>query len=1135
MGNTNGHVGPQTTRKATAHRKRAFFQPHQTLVLAVIPAIIGMLIARPALLAMSSAKPTPTSRFSILRMGSQAYGSINNFDAVNDTGTECHGFEIEIDGCYSRDITYTYDYNHYGTPRITEDISNPLSPKVFVRYESGKNPDGSWKAYTAIPAGPVLPTDGHQFVNPNVNFGGEHFGVGFYGAPKGIKYSWLKDDGAGNLAFAGAVDIATPSFNYIPAVNDVPAQVQAVIVPPPPQVPVLEFGPASWVKETSTTTHNNGKVELRDLVSDDPDNANDRNWRNGEPDEVEVEWQILQKDFNKQDGGVNGKLEGAPEDLNNGDEVVTRRYDFFTYVGPIDAESGEALCENVGPDGIHGIGTKTINGVLVDLSTVVVVGDYVGAQMAAFDAAGKVGVIDHLQEAELNEAYPDRNVVIGGPNPVQITQTGALPAGMVFDEVTGVLTGTPRAAGTFSITVNAVDTIGGNVTKTLALKVNGPNVGVATLSSVALDRSVSVSGQNRLLTVSLAAPAASDTIVSLSSDNAGVDVPADVTVTAGQSSVTTLVATGSVASITTVQLSASLGAQLVSTQLTLLPPMPRLRISPPSTFGGTTVKGTVILSGAAPVGGLVLELESDDLAAVVPVSVTVPAGQRTVDFNVVTSKVLVETFAYVTATLDEVSVDASITVKPQMIIPTGLTLPVSVIGGTGGTGQVTLSENAPVGGQVVELVSNSASLMVPLTVTVAAGQKTADFTFTTSIVPGDVTAGVIVKANGGQKTATLLLTVRPLGTLVASPDHVAGKSVGSATLTLGAPAAVATVVSVTSSNSALLPGVKTVTIAKGASIAVIKFTTALVLSDTNVQLICSAGGLDARVGVTVLAARPKSLSVLPSAVMGGKSAVGTVTLTSVAPVGGQVVTLSSSDSAVQVPAAVTVPAGKSIVVFTLTSAVVQSSRDVQIVASCNGSNVQAALRVSILTVASVVCKPAVVNGGVKTACLITLTGPVPVGGLIVQLLSDKASVVVPASVVIPAGKTSGTFTATTLVVGARVDAEITATLSGESVDGVLSVLPPVVASVVISPNRVIGGTVTSGVVKLAKAVSVAVTVELSSNVALVAGVPQSVVIPAGAVSAAFQVTTQAVLLNKTVTISAKTGITTRTGTLTVLK
>jgi hypothetical protein len=28
---------------------------------------------------------------------STAYGSLNNFDCVNDTGSECHGFEIELD------------------------------------------------------------------------------------------------------------------------------------------------------------------------------------------------------------------------------------------------------------------------------------------------------------------------------------------------------------------------------------------------------------------------------------------------------------------------------------------------------------------------------------------------------------------------------------------------------------------------------------------------------------------------------------------------------------------------------------------------------------------------------------------------------------------------------------------------------------------------------------------------------------------------------------------------------------------------------------------------------------------------------------------------------------------------------
>src|SRR5690348_6343017 len=55
---------------------------------------------------------------------SVAYGSINNFDTVNDTSNVCHGFEIELDDIRSTDITYTFDYNHYGTPKITEFTSS---------------------------------------------------------------------------------------------------------------------------------------------------------------------------------------------------------------------------------------------------------------------------------------------------------------------------------------------------------------------------------------------------------------------------------------------------------------------------------------------------------------------------------------------------------------------------------------------------------------------------------------------------------------------------------------------------------------------------------------------------------------------------------------------------------------------------------------------------------------------------------------------------------------------------------------------------------------------------------------------------------------------------------------------------
>jgi len=387
---------------------------------------------------------------------STAYGTINNFDCVNDTGVECHGFEIEIEDIQSADVTYTYNWNHYGTPRIIEDNANPLHPKVRIRYESARSAGGAWAAYTAIPSGPIAPTDGHQFTDPNVNFGGEHFGAGFRGAPTNVTYHWLIDDGTGTLTRGPAVLVSTPTFAYFPPVAGAAAQVQAVIQPAPaPEVHPLEFGIASWVKEIRTTSHNNNEVRLRDLVSDDPDDPDERNWRNGEPDEVEVEWQLLQEEFNKQAGGANGRLEGAPEELPGGDEVVTRRYEFYKYVGPLDDETGEAMADGVGPDGIHGVGIKQINGVDIDLSTVVIVGEYLGSQMSAFDIHAPVGLIEHVQDGVLDDPYPTRTIVIGGAFPFTATNWGVLPAGLTFNRVSGELSGTPTEAGVFSFTVEA--------------------------------------------------------------------------------------------------------------------------------------------------------------------------------------------------------------------------------------------------------------------------------------------------------------------------------------------------------------------------------------------------------------------------------------------------------------------------------------------------------------------------------------------------------------------------------------------------------------------------------------------------------------------------------------------------------
>ncbi len=277
--------------------------------------------------------------------------------------------------------------------------------------------------------------------------------------------------------------VATPTFTYYPPVNGLLLpQVQAVIAPPPPPAPpVLRFGVATWVKDIKTTSHNPNKVELNDLVDPDPADPTAHNWANGEDPEVETEWRILQTEFDN-DGipvaNPKGELAGQPEDLPGGDEVITRRYEFYKYTGPIDAESGEAMADAVGVDGIHGDGTEvTYNDyidpatgewvtVTVDTSTLVIVGDFFGAQMAGFDIAPALGLIDHIPDGELGVPYAERTVVIGGGAAfIASISSGSLPDGTTWDELTGVFSGTPTAAGAFTFTVDASDIGGGFVSK----------------------------------------------------------------------------------------------------------------------------------------------------------------------------------------------------------------------------------------------------------------------------------------------------------------------------------------------------------------------------------------------------------------------------------------------------------------------------------------------------------------------------------------------------------------------------------------------------------------------------------------------------------------------------------------------
>jgi hypothetical protein len=402
---------------------------------------------------------------------SQAYGTVNNFDVVNDNGVPTHGFEIELDDIHTKDITYTFDYNHYGTPKMSEGSPTIAGSTnaVFIRYQSVWTNTG-WSAYTAVPAGPIPPTQGHQFTNPRTNFGGEHFGVGYRAQPTKVTYFWLVDNGTHVLTRGGQVNVTTPVFTYSPPVGAVQAQAVAVIpAPVPPVPPSYEFSGASWVKVVTTTSQTNNEVKIGDLMTPDTNNPNAKDWRNGQTNvEVETEWQLLQIDYMSSDynptnglGGQNAKLAGPNRGLGHSDDVVTYRYEYYAYVGPYDDFSEppthEAFAQTVAKDGIHGTGTY---------SNTIVVGKFLGAQMSAMAAAAPVGLIDHLPDGQINVAYPTRSVVIAGDTNFTASLSGTLPTGMAFDAVNGWVYGTPSTAGIFIVTVTVSVTNRPALTKT---------------------------------------------------------------------------------------------------------------------------------------------------------------------------------------------------------------------------------------------------------------------------------------------------------------------------------------------------------------------------------------------------------------------------------------------------------------------------------------------------------------------------------------------------------------------------------------------------------------------------------------------------------------------------------------------
>jgi hypothetical protein len=289
------------------------------------------------------------------------YGTLSNFDVINNTGGEVHGFEIEFQGVSS--VNSYYNWNRYGPPQV---VPIPSGTGVYVRWMSPYDSiTGTFITGTPINNNPT-PTAGHSCVIGTQFYstsGCEHFGLTTNSNASKTIYRWLVADPAnpGQL-IAGPTQVSIPAPVWIvqPPVKPAdPFVIVAQVDPPIPPPLAKRFGDAQWMK--TYKTENLRQVNLDELVADNLVVPQD-------PAQIETAWDLMQTDL-LDAGGRRRQKRGA---LGGGNHAVVRRFEIYKYAGAVDPATGQALC--IDP-----------TCVIPDPSEI---GDFAGAQNAAANLNG---------------------------------------------------------------------------------------------------------------------------------------------------------------------------------------------------------------------------------------------------------------------------------------------------------------------------------------------------------------------------------------------------------------------------------------------------------------------------------------------------------------------------------------------------------------------------------------------------------------------------------------------------------------------------------------------------------------------------------------------------------------------------
>ncbi len=569
--------------------------------------------------------------------------------------------------------------------------------------------------------------------------------------------------------------------------------------------------------------------------------------------------------------------------------------------------------------------------------------------------------------------------------------------------------------------------------------------------------------------------------------------------------------------------------------------------------GGEAVQAQLSLERPAGQAGETIYLKSTDPAVAVPDrdSVSFASGwQQNATFTIYTSDPTnwwFDAAAIEASFVKDGPAIESLEVFVKRPVPDGLQVDDSVLcSGAGTVGHVSLTCPPPSPATVL-LFSDNASVVVPASVTVAAGSDSADFPITAGAVTNNVFATIEADDQyilGLGPTAHVAVQAPAPAALTIQPHEVEAGLQAQARLTLTCPAPPGGLQVGFAASEPAVQIQRWVTVPEGQiELDHISInTTNKIASTLLVQITAStpAGSRNAVLRVLPKDNCPiKSVTVAPAVVPAGKPAAGFVKLCQPATADTQIV-MSSSDSSLAIAGqpdfsdmgvtgpAIVVPKGQDTAAFGVQT---YKPGAVTITATAAGQSESAQLTISPASLESIsinnhdpdVFVPEVLCGQGGAIGHVVLSDPAPDGGTTVYLRSEPfwggagdTHVQLPPTIQIDAGQQIAYFDIGTTVTRHEVDAVIEASLSPDFADTVqaeLLIHPPGVDSVTLSPNNhVCGGETLTGTATLCgQAPADGLELFVQSTVPSAAWVePTSISVPAGASSASFTVHTASV-------------------------